>query len=95
MTAVALAQGEFVDCPDCDGQGVTTKPLYGRFVFADVVERACTACQTTGVVDAERVAICSVCTGVIWAEDACQHRDEPRCTNCAGRCSDCDLEARL
>lgn len=53
--AVLVAIPDPADCPNCDGQGVTSVRLFGRHVVDEYVETPCVVCQGLGIVDAEAV----------------------------------------
>lgn len=92
MTAVAIAQGEYVDCPDCDGQGVRSVRNHGRHAVDEHTDTPCSACGGTGLVDAERVRTCEDCQTAYWLEvGGCTHRD--LCADCGPLCKDCTREA--
>lgn len=76
MTAVTLAQGEHVDCPDCSGQGMQFIPNFGRRAVDPFIEIPCNPCEGTGLVDAERVTVCGICGDGTWVGENCP---KPEC----------------
>lgn len=97
-------------CPTCHAAGLLLAPSYaecltctgagevgtgdreretGVWVTVD-----CHSCKGDGTVDAEHVQVCACCAGAFWAGAGCDHRGEPLCSSCKGRCTDCTDEAR-
>lgn len=92
MTAVALAQGEFVECLTCKGAGELGTGGRDRETGVwDTVD--CHTCRGDGTVDAEWVSTCACCSVAFWAGTGCTH-NEVLCSDCRGRCTDCVDEAR-
>lgn len=93
MTAVALAQGEFVDCLTCNGAGETgtgeRERETGVYITTD-----CQDCGGDGHVDARYVETCEGCKSRLWAGTGCSHHGT-QCEACKPyRCDDCLDEVR-
>lgn len=90
MTALKL---ETVACLACDGAGERVAP--GREPkTGTAITRDCPTCTGTGVVPADIVATCTVCTGSFWAGDGCDHGVDTLCSECRTGCTDCADETR-
>lgn len=92
MSAVAIAQGEFIDCPDCEGRGERyINVRRGEHAMeADTI--ACGLCEGTGKVDADLVRRCVDCQVAYHVEfGGCAHLD--RCEPCGGECIECRRES--
>lgn len=95
MTAVELAQGEHVDCPDCAGVGEVGTGIR-EYETGFEITRNCGPCDASGQVDVERARLCEGCKQTFWIdEDGCCLHHGDHCTVCKPlRCEGCEVALR-